>query len=320
MNVRDRILLWREAAEAKLAFVKTFFTMYMDVPDKPITVSPEQYKRYKIILLVGALIGVIGIAGGIYGIVSYNAMRQQEELHEQQLELLRSKTTTLQEKMDKMDSLDQELRQMVKGAGTGESPKGEGSVAGQKKYSEDLSQAGYNELLHAASRLETKSNARIISFITLKTVLSDTAGQQVVRMQQSASKYNVSNYPSIWPVKGTITSQFGYRSSPTAGASTFHEGVDIGVDYGTPVRATASGEVTMAGWVDGYGNLVEIDHDNGIVTRYGHNSMLLVVEGQSVTTGDIIALAGSTGRSTGPHVHYEVRLNGIPNNPIMFLP
>ena len=93
MNVRDRILLWREAAEAKLAFVKTFFTMYMDVPDKPITVSPEQYKRYKIILLVGALIGVIGIAGGIYGIVSYNAMRQQEELHEQQLELLRSKTT-----------------------------------------------------------------------------------------------------------------------------------------------------------------------------------------------------------------------------------
>ena len=106
--------------------------MYMDVPDKPITVSPEQYKRYKIILLVGALIGVIGIAGGIYGIVSYNAMRQQEELHEQQLELLRSKTTTLQEKMDKMDSLDQELRQMVKGAGTGESPKGEGSVAGKK--------------------------------------------------------------------------------------------------------------------------------------------------------------------------------------------
>ena len=209
---------------------------------------------------------------------------------------------------------------MVKGAGTGESPKGEGSVAGKKKYSEDLSQAGYNELLHAASRLETKSNARIISFITLKTVLSDTAGQQVVRMQQSASKYNVSNYPSIWPVKGTITSQFGYRSSPTAGASTFHEGVDIGVDYGTPVRATASGEVTMAGWVDGYGNLVEIDHDNGIVTRYGHNSMLLVVEGQSVKTGDIIALAGSTGRSTGPHVHYEVRLNGIPNNPIMFLP
>ena len=131
---------------------------------------------------------------------------------------------------------------------------------------------------------------------------------------------STSTTPSIWPVSGTVTSNFGYRGNPIGGGSGFHEGIDIGVDYGTPVRATAAGKVTMAGWVDGYGNLVEIDHGNGFVTRYGHNSMLLVTVGQEVRAGSIISLAGSTGRSTGPHVHYEVRVNGSPTNPLLFLP
>ena len=139
-------------------------------------------------------------------------------------------------------------------------------------------------------------------------------------MQQLSKQYQASNYPSIWPVNGTITSNFGYRGNPIGGGTGFHEGVDIAVDYGTPVRVTASGKVTMAGWVDGYGNLVEVDHGGGFVTRYGHNSMLLVVVGQEVKTGDIISLAGSTGRSTGPHVHYEVRVNGTPTDPMLFLP
>ena len=261
-----------------------------------------------------------GLCIGIYEFISLQHMKEQNALHEQQLELMREKTASLQEKMDKMDALDQELRQMVKGAGTGDSPKGEGGVAGQQKKSPDVSNADYNDLLHATSRLETKTNARIISFITLKTVLSDTAGQQVREMQQISKKYQASNYPSIWPVNGTITSNFGYRGNPIGGGTGYHEGLDIAVDYGTPVRATASGKVTMAGWVDGYGNLVEINHGGGFVTRYGHNSMLLVVVGQEVKTGDIIALAGSTGRSTGPHCHYEVRVNGTPTDPLLFLP
>lgn len=219
---------------------------------------------------------------------------------------------------------------MVKGSGAGDSPKGEGGVAGSQKKSPDVSHASYNDLLLATSRLETRTNARIISFITLKTVLSDTAGQQVRQMQQVSSKAYASasggvnavssTTPSIWPVTGTITSNFGYRGNPIGGGTGFHEGLDIAVDYGTPVRATASGKVSMAGWVDGYGNLVEIDHGNGFVTRYGHNSMLLVVQGQEVKAGDIISLAGSTGRSTGPHVHYEVRVNGTPTDPLLFLP
>lgn len=287
---------------------------------EPLIVTPDQYKKFIRVGAAAAIFIVIAVGIGIYEFVSLQQAKEQEALHEQQLELMRDKTASLQEKMDKMDALDQELRQMVRGSGVGDSPKGDGGVAGQQKKSPDVSHADYNELLHATSRLETKTNARIISFITLKTVLSDTAGQQVREMQQLSKQYQASNYPSIWPVNGTITSNFGYRGNPIGGGTGFHEGVDIAVDYGTPVRVTASGKVTMAGWVDGYGNLVEVDHGGGFVTRYGHNSMLLVVVGQEVKTGDIISLAGSTGRSTGPHVHYEVRVNGTPTDPMLFLP
>ena len=297
---------------------------------EPLVLTPAQYKKIIHIGAIAAIFIVIAIGIGIYEFVSLQQAKEQEMLHEQQLELMRDKTTSLQEKMDKMDALDQELRQMVKGSGAGESPKGDGGVAGGQKKSPDLSNASYNDLLLATSRLETRSNARIISFITLKTVLSDTAGQQVRQIQQNSRMYQVggnaggpnssSTVPSIWPVTGTVTSDFGYRGNPIGGGSGFHEGIDIGVDYGVPVRATAAGKVTMAGWVDGYGNLVEIDHGNGFVTRYGHNSMLLVTVGQEVQAGSIISLAGSTGRSTGPHVHYEVRVNGSPTNPLLFLP
>ena len=122
------------------------------------------------------------------------------------------------------------------------------------------------------------------------------------------------------PVKGTISSTYGFRSSPGGVGSTYHEGIDIAVDYGSPIEATASGVVTQAGWVGGYGNLVEIKHDGGLVTRYGHNSALLVSVGQEVEQGTVIALAGSTGNSTGPHCHYEVRINGDAVDPTYFLP
>ncbi len=317
MNIQD----WFQEGKKRLAEVFSHVSQRGFLQrSEPLVLTPKQYKKGITLVLAGAVVIVAGLLVGIYEFVSLQEMKEQNALHEQQLEMMREKTASLQEKMDKMDALDQELRQMVKGAGTGDSPKGDGGVAGQQKKSPDVSHADYNELLHATSRLETKTNARIISFITLKTVLSDTAGQQVREMQQLSKQYQASNYPSIWPVNGTITSNFGYRGNPIGGGTGFHEGVDIAVDYGTPVRVTASGKVTMAGWVDGYGNLVEVDHGGGFVTRYGHNSMLLVVVGQEVKTGDIISLAGSTGRSTGPHVHYEVRVNGTPTDPMLFLP
>ena len=244
---------------------------------EPVTLSPQQYRTALRAAIAGAVVLVAAIGFGLYQFISLQQARAQEALHEQQLQLMREKTASLQEKMDKMDALDQELRQMVKGAGTGSSPKGDGGTAGAQKKGPDLSSADYNDLLLATARLETKTNARIISFITLKTVLSDTAGLQVRQMQQVSAQYASSTTPSIWPAYGTITSNFGYRGNPIGGGTGFHEGLDIAVDYGTPVQATAAGEVTAAGWVDGYGNLVEVDHGNGFVTRYGHNSMVLVV-------------------------------------------
>ena len=120
-----------------------------------------------------------------------------------------------------------------------------------------------------------------------------------------------------WPVSGVITSGFGWREHPIFGRQIFHSGIDIGVDEGTPVHAADSGTVVYSGWMDGYGYAVVIDH--GISTLCAHNSDLAVSEGQSVSKGTVIAYAGSTGNATGPHVHFEVRVNGDPVNPLGYL-
>ena len=125
--------------------------------------------------------------------------------------------------------------------------------------------------------------------------------------------------PSIWPVRGTITSGFGWRISPFGDGNELHPGVDIAYTMGAPVVATADGEVVASGPAGGYGNLVQIDHGNGIATLYGHNSQLAVNVGQQVKKGQVIAYAGSTGKSTGPHVHYEVRINNTPIDPMKYL-
>lgn len=128
--------------------------------------------------------------------------------------------------------------------------------------------------------------------------------------------------PMGWPVDGPISSRFGVRSSPFAGeggASEMHTGIDIVARSGTPVIATGGGTVQVAGGQGGYGLLVVIDHGRGVTSWYGHNSRLLVSPGQRVNAGDVIAEVGSTGRSTGPHVHYEVRVNSSPEDPMPYM-
>ena len=123
----------------------------------------------------------------------------------------------------------------------------------------------------------------------------------------------------IWPISGPITSEFGWRTHPIFGNARFHSGLDIGGDYGLPIHAAQGGVVIEAGWIGGYGNTVMIDHGGGIVTLYGHNESLAVGVGQSVNQGDVIAYCGSTGNSTGPHCHFEVRLGGEPVSPWNYL-
>ena len=127
----------------------------------------------------------------------------------------------------------------------------------------------------------------------------------------------------IWPVgvEGTrITSNFGTRLHPIQGIYKFHSGLDIGnAGYGAPALAAEDGVVTYAGWMGGYGNCVMISHGEGITTLYGHGQTILTEVGAEVKQGDVIMLVGSTGNSTGPHLHFEVRLNGSPVNPLPYL-
>jgi len=126
--------------------------------------------------------------------------------------------------------------------------------------------------------------------------------------------------PSVWPVEGKLQSGFGGRRNPFGGNSyEFHSGQDIDAPWGAPVLAGANGNVTFIGWQTGYGQLVVIDHGGGLTTRYGHLSHIDVSQGQTVTRGQFIARVGSTGRSTGPHLHYEVRINDEPVNPLQYL-
>jgi len=150
------------------------------------------------------------------------------------------------------------------------------------------------------------------------------AKQQVLNfedliIQLSKKKNFLASTPSIRPVKGWITSKFGYRKSPFTGKKTFHSGLDISNKRGTKIIATADGKVSYAARKMYFGNIVVIDHGYGKVTKYGHLQKILVKSGQQIKRGEIIGLLGNTGQSTGPHVHYEVRIKNVPVNPLKYI-
>ncbi|MBP1765320.1 MAG: envC 1 [Firmicutes bacterium] len=167
-------------------------------------------------------------------------------------------------------------------------------------YERDMAEQAYQELAEMSRQIE-----------------------QMIRNIQSGRSGNAGSVGSgrmIWPLSGPITSPYGWRTHPIFGTARYHSGLDIGADYGDPILAADGGVVIYADWMGGYGNAVIIDHGRGISTLYGHNSELLVSEGQRVGKGQVIARAGSTGYSTGPHCHFEVRVNGSPTNPMDYLP
>ncbi len=125
--------------------------------------------------------------------------------------------------------------------------------------------------------------------------------------------------PSLWPVEGRVTSSFGERQDPFNGEGAFHAGIDISAIFGTPVKAAGDGTVEISGMANGYGREVVLDHGHGIRTVYGHLSGFTVLTGQTVKRGQVIGYVGLTGRSTGPHLHYEVRVHNVPVNPHKYL-
>jgi murein DD-endopeptidase MepM/ murein hydrolase activator NlpD len=145
--------------------------------------------------------------------------------------------------------------------------------------------------------------------------------QSVLDLWESLSERQslLNSTPNIRPAKGWFTSRFGYRVSPFTGRAALHTGLDIAAAPGSPVYATADGIVTYAGYDEGYGKMVTIDHGYGVTTRFGHNAQIYVQVGQKVSRWDVIASVGNTGRSTGPHCHYEVRVNGVPRDPALYI-
>jgi murein DD-endopeptidase MepM/ murein hydrolase activator NlpD len=125
--------------------------------------------------------------------------------------------------------------------------------------------------------------------------------------------------PSLWPLEGRVTSSFGEREDPINGEGAFHSGIDISAPYGAPVRATADGDVTSAAMVNGYGREIVLDHGHDVLTVYGHLSAIAVLPGQHVIRGQVIGYVGQSGRATGPHLHYEVRVHNVPVNPYKYL-
>jgi murein DD-endopeptidase MepM/ murein hydrolase activator NlpD len=172
----------------------------------------------------------------------------------------------------------------------------------------------------AAKTLLTMLTSPDNTFGVLRTVLDSLENRlRLVRTDMSRVEALAHATPSIWPAVGWLTDGFGTRTNPVTGNQGTHEGLDISGDKGDPVFAAASGTVQTAGWSGDFGNLVVVTHEFGLVTRYAHLSKINVKPGDAVNRGQVIGQIGSTGRSTGPHLHYEVWANGRPIDPLALL-
>lgn len=294
--------------------------------------SSEEFKKLKIFGGAAAVLLILSISLAGWGGYSTNALHAENELYRSQLKMADEKMQALENKAKTVEKISGQLQELVRTNGgtvpenTGMGTGGIGGAstvpdiaktAGNKKEDDEKIAVSETpgELLKEMRRLDERLDKQIRLVVALRSEFMNQAYGAVSSVVNPTAET-----PNIWPVAGPISSYYGYRTSPGGIGSTFHEGVDIAGDYGTPISATAAGTVTQAGWVGGYGYLVEVKHADGIVTRYGHNSAVLVYEGQHVDQGSMIALMGSTGNSTGPHCHYEVRIHGEAVDPMYFLP
>lgn len=200
-------------------------------------------------------------------------------------------------------------------------------LAEQERYASLQKQFSQEQAQYSKYVVQTKSELssiqadrkRLEEALNEYEKTSQEIGSQI-RKSQRGDGVRLGTGNMTWPGKGRLSSRFGYRYHPVLRRRKLHNGLDIAVPTGSPVYAADSGVVLVSGWRGGYGYYVAIDHGNGVSTAYGHNSRLLVQAGETVIRGQKIALAGSTGLSTGPHIHFEVRLNGQPTDPMPYLP
>lgn len=249
-------------------------------------------------------------------------LRQVSNIQQEQLLQLSRKANNLQTELDELTQMENELRRI---SGTGTAQQDPENTAAPDAAAPNDGQGGpyiepnIKNVNNALDDLEKRVAVRRASLQQLKQAL-EIQQQEFSTLLPYGASFGINGtsvtVPSMWPTRGVVSSPFGLRWNGTD----FHPGIDIANDFGTPIVATADGTVTDAGWNSGgYGNKVDIDHGNGIMTRYGHAQAVVVSVGQHVRRGQVIAYMGSTGFSTGPHLHYEVRINGQPVNPAPYL-
>ena len=232
-------------------------------------------------------------------------LRETQASQEEKLNALTKITEEMQYEMGRVTQLEGEVRRSFGVEGGGVSRSG-ALRAGHAPRLAASGASGADELIVTAGQIKEFA-------LHKQAALTSLSERLVERNRQRAAT------PSIWPASGEVTSRFGYRRSPSGVGSNFHKGLDIAGAHGSPVYATADGIVNIASYYYGFGRYVLIDHGYGLKTAYGHNSMLLVQAGQQVKKGQVIAYMGSSGVSTGTHVHYEVIRYGEPVNPEKFL-
>ena len=269
----------------------------------------------------GAVVGIVA-AASIFSIYTLThsylheaeaaQLREANRIQQEQIRQIAKKASALGQEVDAIQRTEDGLRALV-GA-----PPAETDSAVQEG---DAAPAPTGGAPHA---LTTDEVSEALTMLEERTaVRRSSLGQLAVMMQKDVPGASSSlgddtpvTTPTGWPTDGFISSGYGLRWN----GAEFHQGIDIAAEMGTPIVATADGVVTIAGWnAGGYGNMVDIDHGSGVSTRYGHASAVVVTAGQRVRRGQIIAYVGSTGHSTGPHLHYEVRLSGQPVNPSSYL-
>ena len=258
------------------------------------------------------LVAILAIVGGVtvlaavgsYGrmllkVGNYNTLRRQQATLKQNYEKLQSSVKENNERMNSLQSLATEVAMTYGFMRFRQSPFGVNEAAAQPAAGFDQSVAQFNFLESNVKQAEMPASS-----------MAMLPGQGIA---------DLTSTPTLWPVIGHLTGTFGERMDPFSGEGAFHTGVDISSQYGDGVRATADGIVIEAGDHAGYGRLVVVDHGFGLTTWYGHLSSFNVHLGQQVRRGDTLGNVGVSGRSTGPHVHYEVRINGAPVNPMRYL-
>ena len=293
----------------------------MILPDETTRVRkyriPRTMVRGLLVILAVFVLGLGYLVTDYYGVkkmvAELDRLRLEARQQQQQLVTFAKSFDDLQGEMTRLRQFDMKLRVMadldgviypeqVMGIG-GESPEPFNPLEGELSFQDQTIISSMNKSL---DRLKTEVSIQERSFQELVEYLED-------------QKSLLASTPSIWPVKGWLTSTFGYRSSPFTGRREMHKGLDIATRSGTPIIAPADGLVVFAGREGGFGNMVILDHGYGITTRYGHCSSLDAKLGQKIKRGDVIARVGNTGRSTGPHVHYEVAVNGVSVNPSRYI-